>query len=225
MLAVLFMCAVSTSAHSDQGVLEKYRDAVVKIEIPGRSVGTGFFISPDGELVTNFHVFQDAVKHIGEDPVFTLANGARIKKYEIGRCTSEDKVDLCVLKLEVEPKRWFRPQFDMPSEGARVFAIGHPQGRPWVIQAGKFLSRQHHESVSWVEVSISFDGGISGSPIFASNGQLLGMATQYVTSWHGHEPKERYKKLETSLGISTREIQSFRKKVREFVAPSRYYAR
>lgn len=223
MLAALFL-AFTASAQGDQTVLKKYRDAVVKIEITGRSLGTGFFISPDGELVTNFHVFKDAITGVGADPVFTLADGRRIKSYEIGRCTPQDKADLCILKLNVETSRWFRPQHEMPSEGARVFTIGHPQGRPWVIQSGKFLSRQHHESVSWVEVAIAFDGGISGSPIFTSSGQLLGIATQYVTSWYGYEPKQRYKNLETSLGISTREILALRKKVRNFVAPARYYS-
>ena len=68
------------------GVVESVELAVVSVEADGdrggepRGQGSGFFVTPDGYLLTNDHV----VEHIGGRAVVTLSDGRRIQARVIG---------------------------------------------------------------------------------------------------------------------------------------------
>lgn len=232
LLLVALLSPPPLQANADaELLLRRYREAVVRVTIRsadggGGSLGTGFFVSPDGELVTNHHVFKAA--QLIRNPVVELETGAGkvFRRYEVGKCDGENGIDVCWLRIpDHEPRRWFRPGWELPGEGDRVYLIGNPLGRPFRVAAGSFLGTKLYDNAAEVHVSIPFQKGMSGGPIFTSDGQLVGMTTRWITEWHGYAPTQRYANLETSLGISTRELQKFRKKVRAFVPPRVYFKR
>ncbi len=57
-----------------------------------RSAGSGFFISADGEIVTNYHVIEDA-----DDIVVELVDGTRFDAEVIGR---DEATDLALIKVQ-----------------------------------------------------------------------------------------------------------------------------
>lgn len=170
----------------------KLRDAVVKIEILRNgfpvSIGTGFFVSPDGTLVTNQHVIGAAFTE-GHGAVFHTLDGKRLEGAALGGCGDRRDIDLCVLKLEHRPKAWFSEpagREEQPEPGSKVFVIGHPKGYDFTLsdgiisawrtrrveKAGGFTGR-----IEEIQISAPISPGNSGGPIFDADGRLLGMST------------------------------------------------
>lgn len=61
--------------------------------------GSAFFSSPDGELVTNFHVMSVLEKDRLALVRFKTYRGKIYSKFEVGFCDSTSEVDLCILRI------------------------------------------------------------------------------------------------------------------------------
>jgi S1-C subfamily serine protease len=228
MLSSLLVALAALAAEPPDAILHRYGAAVVKIIVVSvarkeATAGTGFFTSPDGEMVTNLHVFRSATLDPDAHVEFTLADGRKITKFLVGRCTPVDHMDYCLLKLDVEPRKWLRPVWDLPSEGQPVYAMGNALNKGIIAKGGKFVGTLMLESVGEVQVSIPFVVGMSGGAIVTADGELVGMTTRWITEWNGYEPTVRDDNFETSLGLSTRELQKQRKKVTDFLPPRSYF--
>ena len=84
--------------------------------------GTGFVVSPDGVIATNFHV-------IGEHREFKIrfANGKSYTPHSILAIDREN--DLALVKIEVEKLPFLQlGDSDKISPGQAIFSIGNPLG-------------------------------------------------------------------------------------------------
>ncbi|HIA50694.1 MAG TPA: hypothetical protein EYN91_01170 [Candidatus Melainabacteria bacterium] len=130
-----------TAYRANSGTVAQYRQAkesVVFVEstsnlppAPGAekkspSVGSGFVATPDGRVVTGYHVVKDAKP---ESLVVTLSNG---KKYQAEIEHLDPKTELAVLRLHRQPYETFKPlamaQNSDLQPGERVSALGYPRG-------------------------------------------------------------------------------------------------
>lgn len=167
------------------------RDAVVKVQVLYMgipvSVGTGFFVSRDGVMVTNDHVVSKAFNE-GYSAVVETADGTRIPNPELGACSDERRIDLCVLKLPYRPKAWFSAperESPRPEPGSKLFVIGHPKGYDFTLSDGivsawrtRRIDRLGTKGrIEEVQISAPISPGNSGGPIFDERGELLGMST------------------------------------------------
>lgn len=147
----------ATSARSRGAALAVYptvAPATVVVR-SGRGHGTGFIIEPDGWILTNHHVVQDAtvdkrsqvptvIVHLGrlQDGFMTLIDEEfPAEVYKV----SEEK-DLALLKLKALPAGMDRlPCVKLATEaakpGADCVAIGHPaRGMLWTVRSGEVSS-------------------------------------------------------------------------------------
>lgn len=170
----------------------KLRDAVVKIEILRNgvpvSIGTGFFVSPEGTLVSNRHVVGPAFAE-GHSAAFYTLDGRRLEGAALGGCGDRRDIDLCVLKLEYRPKAWFSEPagpMEQAEPGSKVFVIGHPKGYDFTLSDGiisAWRTRRVEKPggftgrIEEVQISAPISPGNSGGPIFDADGGLLGMST------------------------------------------------
>jgi len=137
--------------------------------------GSGFFISPDGYLVTNNHVVQGADKitvHTTDDRTFK----ARV----IGR---DPATDLAVIKVEASnmPFVSFEDRAK-PRVGDWVVAVGNPFNLGGTATAGivSALGRQNLSSSSYVDfmqIDAPINRGNSGGPTFDLEGRVVGVNT------------------------------------------------
>jgi hypothetical protein len=110
-------------------------------------LGSGFFISPDGTLVTNFHVIQDA--HALQ--VETFDGEVYDNVYYV---TSEPRRDVAVLKIPVEGAVSLRLGSDTAAVvGAEVFAMGNPLGQTATFSDGLVSATRTVEGVSMIQIS------------------------------------------------------------------------
>jgi serine protease Do len=139
------------------------------------SLGSGFVISPDGFIVTNNHVIQDA-----DEISVILHDKTRLQAEVIGR---DPKTDLAVLKIE--PERALPAVTFGDSEKTRVgdwvVAIGNPFGFGGSVTAGIISARSRDIQVGpyddFFQTDASINRGNSGGPMFNLAGEVIGINT------------------------------------------------
>jgi serine protease Do len=142
---------------------------------PVHGAGSGFFISPDGYVVTNNHVVQGATKitiHTSDDRI--------LKARVIGH---DEATDLAVLKVDATglPFVSFQDR-GKPRVGDWVVAVGNPFNLGGTATAGivSALGRQNVSGSSYVDfmqIDAPINRGNSGGPTFDLHGQVVGVNT------------------------------------------------
>ncbi len=137
--------------------------------------GSGFFISPDGYIVTNNHV----VEHADTITVRT-ADKRVLKAHLIGR---DPTTDLAVIKVDGvnHPYVSFEQQAK-PRVGDWVVAVGNPFGLGGTATAGivSALGRENVDDtrlVDYMQIDAPINRGNSGGPTFDVYGRVVGVNT------------------------------------------------
>jgi serine protease Do len=142
--------------------------------------GSGVLISPRGELLTNWHVVDNAIQLR-----CLLYDG---KAYEAKVLGTDKDTDLALLQLDF-PK----DAKDLPfaklgdskrlKEGDFVMAMGAPWGLSRSVSSGivactrRFLEK-HSEYSLWLQTDASISPGNSGGPLVNTSGEVIGINTR-----------------------------------------------
>ncbi len=153
--------------------------------------GTAFFISQDGQLLTNAHVVDE-----GSDFEIVTLEQEILKVIVVG---ATKEADIARLKV-VNPGRTFKAvtigDSDRLKKGQRVFSIGNPGLRHVYPDQQQFynhnvlehslahgyISGLDRQSPSWpgvdlIELDLTSYGGQSGSPLFDMMGRVIGIVS------------------------------------------------
>jgi len=159
-------------------VMQVLQQATVKIRaysISGRNIkhGTGFFVTGDGHLITNWHVLDGV--HRAE--VETYAGDV----YEIQTILAEDREkDLILVRVAIDGER--TPCAAICSEyaegGDSIFMIANTveQGRA-VYHGAVIDTREALPYGTVVHMTVPVHPGASGSPVVNVHGEVIGVAT------------------------------------------------
>ena len=154
--------------------------------VPESDTGSGFFISADGLIVTNYHVIKDA-----SIITVSLYDGSVYEAQLIG---SDDENDIAVIKISPtsDAKISILSFGDSDSllVGQKVIAIGNPFGYDRTMVTGIIsgLSRPIRDEagrvmLGMVQTSAPINPGNSGGPLLNTKGQVIGINTSiYSTS-------------------------------------------
>ncbi len=179
-------------------IFENSNKAVVHIEtqvtddssyfdaVPESDTGSGFFISADGLIVTNYHVIKDA-----SIITVSLYDGS---VYEAGLVGSDSENDIAVIKISptvgADISILSFGDSDSLVVGQKVIAIGNPFGYDRTMVTGIIsgLSRPIRDErgtvlLGMVQTSAPINPGNSGGPLLNTAGEVIGINTSiYSTS-------------------------------------------
>lgn len=144
--------------------------------VPG--MGSGFFISPDGYLITNNHVVNQAVK-------------IRIKTIDETEYTAhiigtDPRTDLALLKIDVQnlPQNLTFIELGDSNQvevGEWVLAIGNPLDQDLSVSAGIISAKGRQLGVAEYEDFLQTDAAInkgnSGGPLVNVHGKVIGITS------------------------------------------------
>ena len=141
---------------------------------PTLAQGSGFFISPDGFVVTNNHVVEDA-----EDITVTLENG---DKYPATLVGTDPRTDVALIKVKADGKTFPFVEFETkdPRVGDWVLAVGNPFGLGGTVTAG--IISAHNRDIGsgpydYLQIDAAVNRGNSGGPSFDLDGKVIGVNT------------------------------------------------
>ena len=137
--------------------------------------GSGFFISRDGNFITNYHVlkgaysavikFHDDIEYEAE---FVLA--------------ANEKKDLIKLAVKVpggalKQGEWLEVNADQPKIADKIIVIGTPMGLGRTVSDGIISAiREIPDRGLIFQMTAPISRGSSGSPVINMNGQVVGVA-------------------------------------------------
>ena len=144
--------------------------------------GSGFIISEDGYILTNFHVVEDALR--GDlDINVILHDGTRYKAEYVG---GEADNDVAVLKIEASGLNAATlGDSDALRVGDAVFAVGNPTGElDFSMTSGRVSAKDRlirtetsPAGVTMFQVDAPINSGNSGGPVYNDQGQVVGIVT------------------------------------------------
>lgn len=136
--------------------------------------GSGFFVSADGVIVTNFHVIENA--HALQ--VETFDGQVYDSVYYV---TSDPARDVAILKVPVHGAVTLRLGSDTAAVvGAEVYAMGHPLGQTSTFSDGLVSADRTVEGVSMIQISAPISPGSSGGPVMDGRGEVVGVASMVL---------------------------------------------
>jgi len=156
-----------------------FRDFFGDLQTPERrerSLGSGVIIRPDGTILTNEHVINNASRI-----VVTRATG---EEYEARLVGADSRTDLAVLKVDMDGEL---PHIQMGESadlmiGETVIAIGNPFGLSHTVTTGVVSAlnrtiRGGNDRVytDFIQTDASINPGNSGGPLLNIRGELIGI--------------------------------------------------
>ncbi|MET3857028.1 MULTISPECIES: DegQ family serine endoprotease [unclassified Rhizobium] len=139
------------------------------------ALGSGFIISPDGVIVTNNHVIDNAM-----DIKVTLDDGTELPAKLVG---TDPKSDIAVLKIQA-PKPLATVAWgdsDKLKLGDQILAIGNPFGIGTTVTAGIVSARGRdlHSGPydDFIQIDAPINHGNSGGPLVDRDGHVVGINT------------------------------------------------
>ncbi len=148
-----------------------------------KSLGSGFIISKDGYVMTNYHVVKD-----GDEIIVRLSDHRELKAEVIG---VDPRSDVALLKVDATglPVAKIGESSDL-EVGQWVLAIGSPFGfdhsaTAGIVSAkGRSLPRENY--VPFIQTDVAINPGNSGGPLFNQAGEVVGVNSQIYSRTGGY---------------------------------------
>ncbi|MCX5685448.1 MAG: trypsin-like peptidase domain-containing protein [Planctomycetota bacterium] len=165
-------------ALSAEELFKRASPAVVRIIVRDEKfkeigLGSGFFVSSDGILVTNYHVVAKA-------RFATVVLPSEATMFVEGVLALDEQSDLAVLKVNGKdlPTLNLLAKGEAPAVGARIYAIGNPAGLSNTLSDGLVSgSRMLEPGLDLLQMTAPISPGSSGGPVLDANASVVGVAT------------------------------------------------
>ena len=163
-------------------LVKRFGDAVVLVRNPG-GLGTGFIISRDGHLVTNYHVVEKNTRL--QVTLFRRAAKGfeKVELRKVRIVALQPLRDLAILQLDAEEAKGRLPEPVVINDrddlrvGDMVFAIGNPLGMERSVTQGIVSSTTRTiDQVRLIQTDAAINPGNSGGPIFNARGEVVAVA-------------------------------------------------
>src|SRR4030042_4900047 len=207
-------------------LIKKVEPSIVVILVYNREgkilgQGSGFFINKEGDVITNFHVLQEASR-----AVVRTKDG---KEYPIKRVLAEDREgDLIRVSIDIseEAVKPLPVAAKLPDVGERVIVIGTPLGFDQTVSDGIVSAvREIPGFGKIIQLTAPISPGSSGSPVINMKGEVIGIATFFILAGQNLNfaiPGERILRLTPGEGKSLSEWNILRKEQRMAQAEELY---
>jgi len=158
-----------------------------------RSAGA-FAITANGAIVTNHHV----VEGVQPDEKALVATAANGNVYVVKEILAADKLnDIAILQLELPDGEKLMPAkiAERAIPGEDVYAISHPVSRFYTLTKGvvsrNAMMHTPDGSAKRLYITAEFAKGSSGSPIFNSRGEVVGIVSSTQSIYYTQTQQEQ----------------------------------
>ena len=153
---------------------------VLKGQASQTSVGSGFFVSAEGHIITNFHVAAEAaLKPERHDLVYVTADG---REAPLQILQLDVLHDLALLKAGdklADPRGFdalrFRPDAQPLAQGERIYSLGNPLDVGFAVTEGNYNGLVKRSFYPQIFFGGALSGGMSGGPALDQQGQVIGI--------------------------------------------------
>lgn len=175
--------AAAPISRDAQRAYEDARDKLVQIRTVLRtsdsqsSTGSGFFVSADGLIITNFHVAsQLALEPDRYRAVVVAVDG---KETPVQLLAFDLRHDLALLRVEKpvtgQGALAFRDRAAPLARGERIFSLGNPRDIGFAVTEGAYNGLAQRSFYPRIFFGGTVNPGMSGGPVLDDQGRVVGV--------------------------------------------------
>ncbi|MEO8336247.1 MAG: serine protease [bacterium] len=160
-------------------VFRRYADHVVKVQVietgsgAKSSIGSGFFVTPAGHVVTNYHVISSLINSPKRYRVELVDSAGTARAATV---LAIDVVhDLAILGTTLTGRPYFTLGAVTIAQGNRLFSLGHPRDLGLSIVEGTYNGLLLHTLYPRIHLTGSLNPGMSGGPTIDEEGRVIGV--------------------------------------------------
>ena len=219
-LILLIASVISFSGFILAGVIDDAMNAVgliITYDDTGKEIsqGTGFFISSDGMLVTNMHVYEGA-----KSSVIKMDTGAFYKIESI--VGANNALDIIILKVAGKNLPLIKMgDSSMSKIGDEITVLSNPKGYQNTLSMGNISGlrsisnpdKTKNEDIRFLQITAPISEGSSGGPVLNTVGEAIGIASFVIDGQNLNFaiPIEYAKKIVASSTMSKFDASVFKK--------------
>lgn len=178
--AAILLCLSTVSlSQSIDAQMEPYFRSIYQIIVietdtnNKAALGSGFQVTEDGYIITNFHVVSGMIFEPEHHRVEYLDSQGRTGILEL---VDFDAVsDVALLKANDVDWDHLVMQPVAPEKGTRVYAIGNPNDYGMLVVDGAYNGLAEKSYIDRILYSGSLNSGMSGGPALNSEGEVVGV--------------------------------------------------
>ncbi len=172
----------ATYVNATVGITTEINTNVYGQVVQTAASGSGFVISQDGYIVTNYHVIEDASKI-----TVTFVDG---KSYDATLVGGDEENDIAVLKIDAAGLATVViGSSDNLVVGDQVYAIGNPLGELTFSLTGGYVSALDRNvtmsdgrRMNYIQTDAAINSGNSGGALFDQYGQVVGIVSAKLSN-------------------------------------------
>ena len=172
-------CGAAPRTKDTTSIFANVKGKVVQIRILDNtthsrsSLGSGFIVSKDGFIITNYHVVADMVHKPTQYQAEFVRHDATSGALEL---LNIDVVhDLAIVKMTDQSNQFFKLQRGKLRQGERVFSIGIPLDIGFTIVEGTYNGLIANSLYEKIHFTGAINPGMSGGPAITRGGQVFGV--------------------------------------------------
>jgi S1-C subfamily serine protease len=173
----------SSNIEGKLSIKEAMKAVVTVHDKENLSHGSGFVVSPDGYILTNYHVIEEC-----KFPKVQFENDTTMFESKVVKL--DMKKDIALLKIEKQNL----PSFDLDTNqtfeiGENVFAIGTPgyTDLSQSVTKGIVSSIRKFKDYEFIQSDVAVNPGNSGGPLLTESGKVLGIVSFYLPPLYGFQ--------------------------------------
>jgi len=152
-------------------------------EVPVTAQGAGFFISPDGYILTNNHIVEKSVKV----SVYSISG----QEYAAKVIGADPRTDIALIKIEAKDQPFVELGDSAKVKvGEWVLAIGNPLGMEHTVTAGIVSAKGRQLETGtyqdFIQTDAAINRGNSGGPLINMRGEVIGITSNILTPTGGN---------------------------------------
>lgn len=180
-LTLLLLLAAPARAQdwSTEEIFARYKASIVQVRIIDEqggeksSLGSGFFVTDTGDIVSNYHVVADLVDHPQTfRAAYVLDDGS---EGPLSLLHVDVVHDLALLRAEGVARPFLAIESNLPAMGERLYAFGNPYNLGMTIIEGTYNGLLENSLYERIHFSGSINPGMSGGPTVDRFGNVIGI--------------------------------------------------
>ena len=180
--ALLLMCLSTYSIAVEQAeeIFKQLAPSLYQIRLIDKasgeksSIGSGFQISEDGLIVTNYHVISGFARHPLKYNIEYLdidGNKAPLTLKSVDVIN-----DLAIIQREVSaPMSFFKIASMAPTKGEELYSLGNPHDLGMIVVPGTYNGLKKESFNDRIHFTGSVNSGMSGGPVVNKENKVVGV--------------------------------------------------
>ena len=171
---------IAYSQQTAQNLLDQHRTSLYQIKIielesgNKSSIGSGFQIDLQGNIVTNYHVVSEYVYNPDKFRIDYMANDGSEGQLQLINIDVVNDLAL-VRKVKLAQETAFPIASTLPEQGSDIYSLGNPHDLGMIVVPGTFNGLKKNSFYQRIHFTGSINPGMSGGPVLNHSGEVMGV--------------------------------------------------